>query len=106
MEYTTLILFALGLLGILIHNLMKIDGINRSTQGNFKFIPFMRLEWASIMISICVVIVALIAKGEIKKLQAASGYLGLAFVAIGYMAQSIVYHVIGKAEKKLQDANI
>lgn len=102
MEYTNLILFALGIFGILIHNLMKIDGVNRRQNGNFNFWPFIRLEWPSIFLSICVVVVAMIAKQEVKQLDKVGGYLGLAFVAIGYMAQSIVYHFLGRAEKKLK----
>lgn len=101
MEYTNPILFVLGLFGILIHNLMKIEGINRRENGNFKFWPFIRLEWPSMAVSLCVILVCILAKTEIKKLEQVGAYLGLAFVAIGYMAQSIIYHFVGKAEKKL-----
>lgn len=103
MEYTTLMLMALGLFGIIIHNLVKINEINRRNNGDFKFGPFIKLEWPSIAISVCVVIVCLIARTEIASLKQVGGYLGLAFVAIGYMAQSIVYSFLGKAEKKLND---
>lgn len=103
MTYTNYVLLGLGLFGILIHNLIKIDSINRTTAGNFKFKQFMRLEWPSIFISVCVVIVCLIAKHEVKRLEAVGEWLGLSFVAIGYMAQSIVYKFLGKAEKKLKE---
>ena len=103
MEYTTLILFSLCLLGILIHTLMKINGINKRTNGNFKFGAFIRMEWPSLFISVCVGVVALIARQEVVQLKQVGNYLGLAFVAIGYMSQSIVYHFAGKAEKLLKD---
>lgn len=102
MEYQLLTLFGCGIFGILVHNLIKIDQINRKLDGGFKFSPFMRLEWPSIVISFCVVCVALIARTEIKQLKELGNYLMLGFFAIGYMAQSIVYHFMGKAEKKLQ----
>jgi hypothetical protein len=101
MNYTNYILLALGLFGILIHNLIKIDKVNRESDGEIKWRRFFRLEWPSITLSVCVVIVCLIAKHEVKKLEAVGEWLGLSFVAIGYMAQSIVYKFLGKAEKRL-----
>ena len=53
----------------------------------------------SILISVCVVIVALIARNEVKQLQQVGSWLGLSFVAIGYMAQSIVVSFMRKAQK-------
>ena len=99
MNYTPLILGVLGLFGILIHNLVKLNSINRKAKGNLNFGEYLKIEMFSIMISVCVVIVALIAQQEIKQLQAVSQYLGLSFVAIGYMAQSLVIQFIGKAQK-------
>lgn len=45
------------------------------------------------------VAISLIAKAEIKQLEMAGQWLGLSFVAIGYMAQSIVVAIMGKAQK-------
>ena len=103
MDYTNIILFLLGFFGILIHNLVKVNEINRKNNGNFKFGPFIRLEWPSISLSLCVVIVVLIAKHEVKQLEQVKAWLGLFFVFTGYAAQSLVYAVLGKAEKKLND---
>ena len=103
MEYTNFILLILGFFGIFIHNLIKIDGINRQTNGNFAFKTFFKIEWTSLLISVCVVVVCLIAKNEIKQLNGVSNWLGLSFVAIGYMAQSIVYSFMGKAQKIIDD---
>lgn len=103
MNYTNYILLALGLFGILIHNLIKIETLNRASDGEVNWKKFFKLEWPSISISVCVVIVCLIAKHEVKKLEAVGEWLGLSFVAIGYMAQSIVYKFLAKTEKKLKD---
>ena len=102
MTYRLYILFALGLLGILLHNLIKMDSLNRKSKGNLNLRQYLALEWISILISVVVVVVALIAQTEIKRLSVVDNYLGLAFVAIGYMAQSIVVSYMGKAEKFLQ----
>jgi len=102
MTYTLYILFALGLLGILLHNLIKMDSLNRKSKGNLNLRQYLALEWISILISVVVVVVALIAQTEIKQISVVGNYSGLAFVAIGYMAQSIVVSYMGKAEKFLQ----
>lgn len=99
MEYTTLMLAALGLFGILLHNLVKLNELNRKNEGNLNLGSYFKLEVFSILISICVVAISLIAKAEIKQLEMAGQWLGLSFVAIGYMAQSIVVAIMGKAQK-------
>lgn len=103
MEYTNVMLILLGLFGVVVHNLFKINKINKSLNGNFKFGPFIALEWPSICISVCLVIVCVIAKVEIKKLDAVGEYLGLGFVFIGYGGQSFFYSFFGRAEKKIKD---
>lgn len=105
MEYTTLVLFGLGFLGILIHNLIKLDSINRQSDGRINLAKYLALERFSILISICVVVVCLIARAEVKQLEAIGNWLGLAFVAIGYMAQSIVVAFMGKAQKYINSAS-
>lgn len=98
MNYTTPILFALGMFGILLHNLIKLNSLNRKNKGTVNYSEYIDLEKFTIAISVCVVIIALIAQHEIQQLEAVGKWLGLAFVAIGYMAQSIVVSFIGKAE--------
>ena len=87
MEYTNLLLFVCGVFGIAIHNLVKINQINRKENGNFKFLPFIRLEWPSISLSLCVVVVCLIAKQEIRQLEQVSNYLALFFVFTRYASR-------------------
>lgn len=103
MTYTPYILFALGCFGILLHNLIKMDSLNRKAKGEINYLQYLKLEKFSILISICVVVIALIAQQEVKQLQIVGNYLGLAYVAIGYMAQSIVVSYMGRAERFLHE---
>lgn len=105
MDYTILTLGALGLFGILIHNLIKLNNLNRANNGVLNLGKYLSIEKFSIMISVCVVIVALIARTEIKQLESVGKWLGLAFVTLGYMAQSIVVTFMGKAQKMLDNQN-
>lgn len=103
MIYTTITLAALGLLGILIHNLMKLNNLNREAKGEINIFKYWKLERFSIILSVCVVGVALIARSEIKQLESIGNWLGLSFVAIGYMAQSIVVSFSGKAQRYIEN---
>jgi hypothetical protein len=99
MNYTLGMLAALGVLGILIHNLVKLNEINRAADGEINLWKYYKLERFSILLSCCVIVVALIARTEIKQLESAGKWLGLAFTGIGYMAQSIVISFMGRAQK-------
>lgn len=106
MNYTSSILVLLGLLGILLHNLVELNKINRDpTKRNFTIREYFKLEVFSILISIVVVIVALIVKFEITQLEVAGKWLGLAFMSIGYMGQSLLVFVMGKANKFIDKDN-
>lgn len=94
-------LFALGILGILLHNLVELNKLNRKTVGNLKLKEYFKLEVFSILISVIVVFVAILVKAEVQQLEAVGKWLGLAFVAIGYMGQSILIFVMGKAGKHI-----
>jgi hypothetical protein len=102
MQYSNLFLFLLGFLGVLLHNLVKINEINKDpSKGTFSFKTYFSLEWASIMISLIVVFVCVIIKHDIKQLESAGKYLGAGFVALGYMAQSVLIAFMGKASKMI-----
>lgn len=102
MEYTHFILFLAGLGGIFTHVLMKIDSLNRKYDGEVNYGKFFRVEWASIAISIIVVLVAMIAREEIASLKAVGSYLALGYFAIGIAAQSLAYMVKGRTEKIIE----
>lgn len=103
MEYTNLLLMALGGVGIALHNLIKLNDINKANDGNVNLLKYWKLERFSILISVIVVSGALIAKTEIAQLEQVGKWLGLSFVAIGYMAQSIVVKFMGKAQKFVEN---
>jgi hypothetical protein len=96
-----IVFFLGGLLGILTHNLMKIDSLNRKANGDFKFKPFLRLEWPSLSISVIVVILCTVGQVVIPKLQAVGLPLIFGFYTIGLAAQSLAYYFKGRAEKAI-----
>ena len=101
MNYRLITLALLGLFGIFIHNLKNLNALNKKSDGELNLGKYLKLEIYAILLSICVVEVALIAQQEIKQLEAVGKWLGLSFVAIGYMAQSIVISFAGRAENFL-----
>jgi heme/copper-type cytochrome/quinol oxidase subunit 2 len=104
MTYTNTILVLLGVLGILLHNLVELNKINRDpAKATFTLKEYFKLEVYSILISLIVVIVAMIIKVEITQLEIAGKWLGLAFLAIGYMGQSLLIFVMGKANKVVDE---
>lgn len=105
MDYTVLTLFALGLFGILIHNLVKMNDINKASNGILNYQKYFGLEKFSIALSVCVVVVALIVRTEIAQLEQVGKWLGVAFVAIGYTSQSLIVAFMGKAQKFLDNQN-
>ena len=99
MNYTTTFLFALGILGILLHNLVELNKLNKASKGTLNIRQYLKLEAFSIAISVIVIIVALIVREEVKQLDIVGKWLGLAFMAIGYMGQSLLVFVMRKANK-------
>lgn len=99
MNYTNLALMGLGLLGVLLHNLIEMNKINRAHEGNINIGQYLKIERFSIIISVIVCFVAVMVKSEIKQLEQIGNWLGVAFVAIGYMGQSLLIFVMGRASK-------
>lgn len=98
-QLTNLSLGLLGCAGILLHCLRTIVQLKKTKT--FKIWEYFDAEWPSILISFIVVMIALVCKSEITALDAVGQYLGLGFVAIGYMGQSLLVATIGKAESKI-----
>lgn len=101
MQYSDFILFLFGLGGVLIHNLTKISELKKSNQFTAK--QYFSAEWPAISISLIIVALAIAGKHEVAQLEQAGKWLGLAFVAIGYMGQSLFVKVMGRAEKKINE---
>jgi hypothetical protein len=103
MEYSILLLGVLGMLGILLHNLVKMNDINKKAKGAFNFGQYLAIEKFSIMISLIVVVVCLITYNDIKQLHDLGIKGGLGFFTIGYMSQSLLVKFTGQAEKFLKE---
>lgn len=99
MNYTNVTLFGLGVLGVLLHNLVELNKLNKASKGNLNLKQYFKIEAFSIIISLIVCFVALLVKSEITQLEQVGKWLGLAFMAIGYMGQSLLIFVMGKANK-------
>lgn len=98
--YTHLTLLAFGILGVLLHNLVKMNGIKQANpNGDLNFPKYMKMEWINILIAILVVIGLVWTSQEVKELANAGKWLGLGFIAAGYLAQSLLIAFMGKAQK-------
>lgn len=104
-NYTNLVLLAFGLLGVLLHNLVEMNKLNKASNCTFKIKDYFKLEVFSILISVIVVVVSVMASQEIKQLEYFGKWLGLGFMAIGYMGQSLLIWWIGKANKIVNNEN-
>jgi len=100
-NYTPITLFIFGFCGILLHNLIKLDAINKEKEEAFSFGKYLQAERFSILISIIIVALSVMASQEIKQLAIIGKWLGFGFLAIGYMGQSILVHYMGKASKAI-----
>lgn len=101
MQYNDLILFLFGLGGVLIHNLTKIYELKKT--NTFAPYKYFTMEWPAITISLIIVGLAIFGKHEVAQLEQCGKWLGFAFVAIGYMGQSLFVKLMGSAEKKIND---
>ncbi len=100
-SYKPIVLALLGLAGLFLHNLIELNKINKANDGNVRIGKYLQYERFSILISIIMVITCVTVSQEIKQLEQAGKWLGFAFIAIGYMGQSLLIFVIGKAENKI-----
>lgn len=115
-----LIMFVGGLLGIFLHSLVKIRGINKRLPGeSYKsvFVTYWKGEWVSVIISVVVVFTGMFISSEyldVKESDKAPGnlyeilqykvatFLKTTFVVLGFCAQAAVNAFLGVTERKLQ----
>jgi len=105
MTYTILTLALLGCFGILVHNLKNLNAINRRNDGHINFTQYFRLERFTIILSICIVAVGIMISQEIKQIQIAGKWFGVTMFCLGYMSQSILIWLDGRAETYLKKKN-
>jgi len=99
MNYTTLTLILIGYSGVLCHNLIKMNTLNKKANGNFNFAQYLALEKFSILLSVIATTAAAFLSQEIAELAKAGKYLGVGMFSMGYLAQSLLVAWMGKAQK-------
>jgi len=85
-----LILAGLGILGIVFHNLVQLNKLNRETNGNANIANYWKLEKYSILISVLMILGAVFCVKELDQLENFKEWKGIGFIAIGYMGQSLL----------------
>ena len=98
MTYTPFILFGLGLFGILVHNLKKLNEINRKNKGTVNWTEYFALERFSILMSIGFVGFLVVIKSEVSAVEYINKWIGTCFALAGYSAQSIILSATGAFE--------
>lgn len=117
MQYAQMIIA--GLLGVILHAFVKIQGINkRSPTENFKSVlgQYWKSDWATFSLSVFVVISLAYISDELIRTQAAEElpktmadmfihnaekHTKMYFIGAGYLADSLLYLWLGRAEKAL-----
>lgn len=103
MNYSVATLLVSGILGILSHNLIKINELNR--KNAFTASMYFRMEWPSIMLNLVLVSACVLWKHDFVTwaFDKAALPTGVAIFTIGYSGQSILLKVMGRANKALGD---
>lgn len=101
MTYTPFILGLLGIGGILFHNLVQLAKINKATNGNASLPKYWKLEKYAILIAMLMVGTAIVIIEELSNIEYFANWKGIGFIAIGYMGQSLLVFVMGKASQKI-----
>lgn len=101
MNYTITTLVLAGIAGILCHNLIKMNNINRKAKGDFSFSKYFKIERFTILLSLIVVLFASFFSQEVTELSKAGKYLAMGMFSIGFMAQSLLVTWMGKAHKMI-----
>lgn len=103
MTYTPLYLFGLGLFGVLFHNLIKLNSINRKNKGVVNWREYFALERFTILISLFFVAFVVLIKSEVAGVELINKWVGAFFGMIGYLAQSLIVAFTSKTEEVIKD---
>lgn len=97
--YTHATLALFGLLGVLLHTLVELNGLKKANpNGDVDYIKYFKMEWISILISVIVVGLLVWTSQEVTELANAGKWLGIGFIASGYLAQSLLIKFMGRAQ--------
>ena len=103
MTYTPLILFGLGIFGVLFHNLIKLNSINRKNKGIVNWHEYFALERFTILISIAFVGFLVVVKNEFMEVEYINKWVGTSFGLAGYLAQSLIVSFTSSTEQFIKD---
>jgi hypothetical protein len=95
---TNLLLVLVGLSGILAANLLAIDELNQTNEGSTNLKQYSQRNWANIALSIIIVLVSILAKSFILKLEAAGFSLFIGIFAIGMVGPTVARFIRAKAK--------
>jgi len=97
--------FAVGLLGAVIHALMKIKSIEdkaKLANVQFKANDYLLEDWKSHLISLCTLLICLFFIGDAIRFHAdIIYYMKFAFAFIGYTGNDIASRVFGAVNKRV-----
>ena len=102
-DQTTLTLFILGMLGQIVQLLLKMDSLKKQAPDKFKAGQFFALEAYTIIASVIIIFVASVSHEEWAKDSQLNGWVMVGMFCDGYMAQSVLTKVIGRAKKILDN---
>jgi hypothetical protein len=111
MNYTPIAYFIISVFGVLTHNLVEMNKLNRAQQGNFSLKDYIKMERFSILISLVMAGLSSFASTEIKELDLIKKYNLFAFGSciffflMGFFGQSILIFMTGKANKLVNKEN-
>lgn len=102
----TLEFLLFGLLGVVFHTLVELNKLNKASNCTFSVKQYFKLEKYSIAISILVSVVSSVVPSYVQQLSNVKmEFLIVPYVAIGYMGQSVLIALIGKANKIVNNEN-
>jgi mannose/fructose/N-acetylgalactosamine-specific phosphotransferase system component IIC len=103
-----LIYVGIGLLGVLIHTLIKANSLKtRAEKANIKFLirNYFDKDWISILISVCIVFFWLLIYQEVmnKYLLKYTDLIGTIFGLIGFLGTYILSKILSVSEKRINN---
>jgi hypothetical protein len=92
-----LLLFLAGIAGILAVNLIEIDALNQTNDGNTSLQAYCRRHWANMALSVVMVAASVIAKNVVAALEATGNSAFIGVFTIGMVGPTVAQFIRSKA---------
>ena len=96
---------ACAFLGMMAHLFGKIAKVNKISPEGVNLKEFFAKEWPYVGMSLCAIIISLIAQENVSRIHYAGVVAGewmyLIFAIIGWASDSVIYTLLGRWEKKI-----